>query len=284
MTRVDQFESVFRASAKEVYTYTPLDLQRILVISDRDAEGTAAFEQDLRRFLGPLSDRVEWRAIGGGDFDSVGVLLDRVQDVEPSLICTHRHLHSEGWRWPHSLGEYLDILTQATPYAVLVAPHRESGRALDHALENNDRVMAVTDHLTGDDRLVNVAVGLTREKGTLFLTHIEDRANFESMMGIISKVPSIDTEMAREDILKQLLHEPTDYIASCAKVLGEQNVDIHIESAVTLGHSIADYRRLIDEHEIDLLVFNTKDDDQLAMHGLAYPLAVELREIPLLML
>ena len=29
---------------------------------------------------------------------------------------------------------------------------------------------------------------------------------------------------------------------------------------------------------------NTKDDDQLAMHGLAYPLAVELRDIPLLML
>jgi hypothetical protein len=29
---------------------------------------------------------------------------------------------------------------------------------------------------------------------------------------------------------------------------------------------------------------NTKDEDQLAMHGLAYPLAVELRDIPLLML
>ena len=38
------------------------------------------------------------------------------------------------------------------------------------------------------------------------------------------------------------------------------------------------------EHEIDLLVFNTKDDDQLAMHGLAYPLAVEVRGIPILML
>jgi hypothetical protein len=29
---------------------------------------------------------------------------------------------------------------------------------------------------------------------------------------------------------------------------------------------------------------NTKDEDQLAMHGLAYPLAIELRTIPLLML
>ena len=29
---------------------------------------------------------------------------------------------------------------------------------------------------------------------------------------------------------------------------------------------------------------NTKDEDQLAMHGLAYSLAIELRAIPLLML
>ncbi len=33
-----------------------------------------------------------------------------------------------------------------------------------------------------------------------------------------------------------------------------------------------------------VLVMNTKDEDQLAMHGLAYSLAIELRAIPLLML
>jgi hypothetical protein len=47
---------------------------------------------------------------------------------------------------------------------------------------------------------------------------------------------------------------------------------------------LGEYRRLITEHRVDLLVFNTLDDDQLAMHGLAYPLAAELRQIPLLML
>ena len=38
------------------------------------------------------------------------------------------------------------------------------------------------------------------------------------------------------------------------------------------------------EHGIDLLVMHTKDEDQLAMHGLAYPLAIELRDIPLLLI
>ena len=41
---------------------------------------------------------------------------------------------------------------------------------------------------------------------------------------------------------------------------------------------------LIAEHSVDLVVLNTKDHEQLAMHGMAYPLAVELRNTALLML
>ena len=44
------------------------------------------------------------------------------------------------------------------------------------------------------------------------------------------------------------------------------------------------YKELVEENEIDLLVMYTKDEEQLAMHGIAYPLAVELRSTPLLML
>ena len=64
----------------------------------------------------------------------------------------------------------------------------------------------------------------------------------------------------------------------------EAATSMDIEEIVTVGHRLADYKRLIDEHDVDLLVLNTKDEDQLAMHGLAYPLAVELRRLPLLLL
>jgi hypothetical protein len=53
---------------------------------------------------------------------------------------------------------------------------------------------------------------------------------------------------------------------------------------VRTGHRLQAFKDLIAEHELDLLVMNTKDEDQLAMHGLAYPLAIEIRSIPLLML
>ncbi len=61
-------------------------------------------------------------------------------------------------------------------------------------------------------------------------------------------------------------------------------VAIKIEAIVVMGDRIQEYRRLIEDHHVDMLVLNTLDGDQLAMHGQAYPLAVELRAVPLLML
>ena len=57
-----------------------------------------------------------------------------------------------------------------------------------------------------------------------------------------------------------------------------------VEEVVRLGHHLREYVHMVEEHEVDLLVMNTKDQDQLAMHGLAYPLAIEVRTVPLLLL
>ena len=58
----------------------------------------------------------------------------------------------------------------------------------------------------------------------------------------------------------------------------------HLKPVVMIGHRLSEYQRLTEDHKIDLLVMNTKDEYQAAMHGLAYPLAVGLRTIPLLLL
>ena len=57
-----------------------------------------------------------------------------------------------------------------------------------------------------------------------------------------------------------------------------------IEDIIDFGHHISEYKKLILDHKIDLLIMNAKDEDQLAMHGMVYPLAIESRQIPLLML
>ena len=282
--KVDQFESIFRAAAKEPYQYQRVEFARVLVITDLEGESAQTFIGDAKSFLGLLGDTVNWSVLEDSDFSGVESLLDKVKEANPDLIVTYRNLRSEAWKWPYTLGEHLDVLTQIADAPVLVAPHPSAGRASGHSMQTTNLVMAVTDHLTGDHRLVNVAARLTSPDGSLLLAHIEDEQTFDRYIKTISKIGSIETESAKETIGRQLLKEPSDYIQSCGDVLKENALTITVQSHVGMGHHLAEYRRLMKEKQIDLLVMNTKDEDQLAMHGLAYPLAVGLREIPLLLL
>ncbi|MCA9705525.1 MAG: universal stress protein [Myxococcales bacterium] len=285
MTNVDQFESVFRSADKPVFHFARVELRKVLVVTDLATQAAEGFGRAVRRFLHGLHARgLAWETVDGGEFSSQGELLERVVRAEPQLVCTYRHLHSDGWRWRHSLGEYLDVLTQVYDAPVLVCPHPECMEPDRFAERGTDRVMAVTDHLAGDDRLVNWAVELTEDDGVLLLTHVEDEPAYARMIDVIGKIPALDTDVARRTIKPQLLKEPHDYIRSCRERLEAAGARVKVEEIVTMGHRLADYKRLVAEHEVDVLVLNTRDEDQLAMHGLAYPLAVELRDIPLLLL
>lgn len=285
MTNVDQFESVFKSATKISFAYQDIEIRKVLLVTDLEEEPAQHLSDQVRKFLTVLGedDSVNWRTVQGDEFQTVKELLDLVEKENPDLICAYRHLHSQAWRWPYSLGEELDVLTQITSSPVLILPHPKA-QPLDEILKGTGSVMAITNHLTGDHRLVNFAVRFTEEKGTLFLTHIEDEKVFKSYIEVISKIPTITTENAEEEILKQLLKEPHDYIRSCSDTLQAEGLALKVQEIVSLGHHISDLTRLVEEHQVDLLVLHAKDEDQAAMHGLAYSLAVELRKIPLLML
>ena len=286
MTIVDQFESVFRSAARTVFQAEPVEIESVLVISDGDGSAAEEFAARSRSFLEILDQRenLRWTTVSGSEYGTVPDLLDRVETERPGLICTHRHLHSESWRWPYTLGEYLDVLTQATTTPVLVIPHPERPEFQQLAGRRPRSVMAMTDHLTGDHRLVNYAAHVTHPGGRLLLGHVEDDAIFERYMEAISKISTINTDVARKEIKARLLKDPEDYVDSCRKGLARVWPELTVEAMVTSGHHIRAYRHLVEEHKVDLLVMNTKDEDQLAMHGLAYSLAIELRAIPLLLL
>jgi len=286
MTNVDQFESMFRSASREVFRHERVDIDSILVVTDRDEEGARTFGDQIRRFLSVIrvDDKVRWRYVNGLDFQTAGDLLALVETAAPDVICTYRNLHSGAWKWPYSLGTHVDLLTQHTDVPIMLLPHPDAERSARHAVQNTDKVMAIADHLTGDDRLVNYAVRLTDKGGTLWLTHVEDELTLGRYMEVISKIPTIDTDEADESVRAQLLKEPQDYIDGCVVGLQKAGTNVKVESIVVFGRHLFEYKRLIEQHEVDLLVLNTKNEDQLAMHGMAYALAVELRHIPLLML
>lgn len=285
MTSLNNFESIFRSADKPVFEYSPITVDRILLATDLPSPEAEAMVPALREFLAAIDDgHCEWAVLSEDDFENVRQLLDRVEQHRPDLIVTWRHLKSDAWHWPFSLGEYLDVLIQATAAPVMILPHPEAGRALPHSLRNTDRVMAMTDHLAGDSLLVNQALAYTHAGGHCWLTHVESDHDFERYIEVISKIPTIDTETARETIKAQMLKEPRDFIARCRATVEAEKLPITIEELVTTGHRLSEYRTLIEEQEIDLLVMYARDEQQLAMHGRTYPLAVELRQIPLLML
>lgn len=284
MTKVDQFESAFRAAAKTPFQYSGVEVDSVLVVSDRDEAAASAFGDRTRSFLSVLErgENVRWRTIHGGEYATVPELLELVEQERPGLICTYRHLHSDSWRWPYTLGEYIDVLTQATTTPVVVMPHPE--RQIERAIVDTDTVVAMTDHLVGDHALVNWAARFTDSGGKLVLAHVEDDRSFARFIDAVGKIPSIDTDTARDDVMARLQRDAHDYIASCVEELAAAGLPLTVEDAVTEGHHLIEYQRLVEESEADLLVMNTKDEDQLAMHGLAYPLAIEVRSIPLLLL
>lgn len=282
MTKIDQFESVFRSAAKEVFKAEDVEIGKVLVVTDLDAYQSELLSGRVKKLLSVLGPSVTYEELPGEAFSTVQDLMGKVEEARPDLIATYRNLHGGGERCRFGLGIHLDALTQATTTPVLVLPDPDGKGEHDHAFEDTSTVMVVTDHLTGDNRLVSYGARLTEKGGTLYLAHIEDDQTFARYLAAISKVPEIDTETARREIERVLLKDPTDFVQSCKqKLVGRELV---IEEVVRMGHRLHDYRELIEERKVDLLVFNTKDDTQDAMHGLAYPLAVQLRQIPLLML
>ena len=286
MSRLDQFESAFKSAAKDVYSRTLIKISKVLVVTDLDEEATETFATDVKRFLEVVSNREDtvWNHHFARPKEDVGALLDAIADERPDLICTYRNLHGRARDFPYSLGAHVDVLTQETDVPVLLLPLPSEEHHLSESCKDTGSVLVLTDHLTGSDRLIDYGSRFTLAGGTLWLAHLEDNAEYERFMDIISKIPAIDTELARERIREQLLKEPADFIISVREVLKEQAPTLTIGKEVRMGHHIKDCREVIEEHDVGLVVMNTKDDEQLAMHGLAYPLAIELRSVPLLLL
>ena len=281
MTNLDQFESVFKSAAKTPFLGEDIQIQTCLVISDLDGQDASSFMKSTRAFAWTLDESTSWEQLGRTELSSIGNMLAKVDEFKPDLIITYRNLCTVADEHPYSLGVHLDVLTQATTIPVLVMPNQNGNTANSAPVKS---VMAIADHLSGDHHLVNFAAYLTPPDGNLWLVHVEDESTFDRYMEAISKIPEIETDTARDLIYKQLLKEPADYIDSCRHVLSTAHRVNNVEKLVTVGHHLTDYKSLIAEHNIDLLVLNTKDEGQLAMHGVAYSLTVELRETPLLLL
>ena len=218
MSKLDQFESQFRAASKPVFELESIDVRDILIVTDMDKKKTDLFTDQAKAFLTALDspEPVRYTQICGDEFDSVQQLLDRLESPRPDLVVTYRNLHAETANHPFSLGVYVNVLTQATEIPTLLLPEPKVLANTDPSplADGTKHVMVVTDHLAGDHHLVSMAVRFITDDGELILSHIEDQHAFDRYMKAIEKIPDLDSDVARTTIRDQLLGEPKDYIES----------------------------------------------------------------------
>ena len=280
---IDEFESIFRRAERAPFMFAEVSIGSVMLVIDGDPAEAALLRDAMIGFLPDLPPPQAWDLVTNGDYANVADLLQKIEVQQTDLVVTRRHLHESSLVPLHSLGVYLDELTQRTSMPVLVLPGTAAA-PVPLPSEACRRVMVVTDNISGDSRLINHGVAICPADGTMWLCHIEDDAVFARYADAIGQIPEIETEQAVELLGTQLLKESTDFIDTCIAVLTEHGVGVTLDRHVDRGHHLREYRALVDEHDIGLLVANTKDEGQLAMHGMAYALSVELVDVPLLLL
>lgn len=283
MDHIDEFESMFRKAERASFSHVEIPIESVALVTDGDAATAEELKGALQNFLPVLAEAGEWRLISGDDYSNVAQLQEKLEAEQTDLIITQRHLQEDSLVPQHSLGVYVDVLTQVTSIPVLVLPGT-AAHPIDISGKVAQKTMVVADHISGDSRLINYGARFCPNGGTLWLCHVEDDAVLARIAGAFERIPEIDTEIGRKLLEAQLLKEASDYIRTCVEELRKDRPRIACESRVVTGHFLKQYKKLIEEAGIDLLVANTKDEDQLAMHGMAYSLSVELIETPMLLL
>ena len=98
------------------------------------------------------------------------------------------------------------------------------------------------------------------------LSHVEDDATLDRYLDAIDKTSrSIRRWLARAfSPPSRMPRIPV----SARDALGEAGLGIEVECLAKVGYRLEDYRKLIEEGQVDLLVMHAKEEDQLAMpHG-----------------
>lgn len=278
------FESVFKRALRKRFRYNKPDIRTIMLITDLSGQAKSDYEQRVRTFLDPaIPDKTyHLEVIGGEEFNDWKTLAARLEEVQPHLIVSYRLLRVAHAALMTSLGVYIDTLSQITQTPILVLPNPHLSKN-EVALDPAGTVVVATEHLYEDHSLVNYGILMTPEQGSLQLVHIEDKDTFEYYMTAIEKIPELNTGEARGVLEKQLISGPLHYNESVREVLAENRSDISVKETIEFGHLITEYKKIIQDEKVSLLVLHSKDDTQLAMHSLGYSLAVEFKHIPVLL-
>ncbi len=287
MSQVDQFESVFRSAIRPAYEPHRIHIDSVMLVTDRAEEESQELEQALYSWMPDLAtspgSQRRSRLIQG-DYRSTAELLERIQSQAPDLICTYRNLNTDDWQFGHSLGSRLETIIHEGRIPILIIPHPRSKQGTNLSDHGPRTVLAMTDHLTEDHRLIDFAAAFTGEAGQLILTHLEDQSTFDRYLAAIARIETIDTASAEMALKAELLKSPRAYIATCRERLSSSGHPIDVQDVVSFSNGLESFHEQVAQHQADLVIINGLDHERPGIHGIAQPLVNKIRQVPVLIL
>ena len=278
MLKLDHFASLFRAADKDRIIIPDVSIHRILLVTDMNHEESL---QLWDRWKGLFEPSVDIRIFDAEISQRLPSLIEAMKPVECDLVITYRCLHSDAWQYPYAIGSYVEVLTQIMPFPVLLMPHPQQHT---DTYTKPKHLLLFSSELTNESELVGFANAFVTSKDqSLTMVQMDDQATYDRIFEIISKIPQIDTDDAQYYIQERRSLEMKDWVMRCIDALEKKGNAPHLSYMDIHDPSMKKCASLIEEHQADLLIINTKDDEQLAIHGLAYPIMVQFRNIPLLL-
>ena len=278
MLKLDHFASLFRAADKEQIVIPDISIRQILLVTDMNQEDSL---QIWEKWKGLFDPSVDIRIFDAEISLHLPSLIEAMKHVECDLVVTYRCLHSDAWQYPYAIGSYVEVLTQIIPFPVLLMPHPHQNTDTYTKPKN---LLLFSSELTQESELVGFANAFVASKDeSLIMIQMDDKATYDRIFDIISKIPQIDTDDAQYYIQERRSLEMKDWVTRCIDFLEQKGNAPHMSYMDIYDPSMKKCASLIEEHQADLLIINTKDDEQLAIHGLAYPIMVQFRNIPLLL-
>ena len=277
MLKIDHFASVFRAADKEIISIREREISKVLIVTDVNHEKSLEIWERWRSLFVHSVDVV---ILHGETSRDISTITQKVEEAECDLIISYRCLHSDNWKYPHAVGSYIEVMTQLTSKPVLLMPH-----VLEDTREYAppESIVLISDDLTKEADLLGWACSFRGSQARCTLVELHNEAHFHRMMDVIAKIPQIDTEVAKDKIYLQLQKDSLDWVSRSQEIVGRWERPLSLQRTEMAQSCMTSCTELVQKEASELIVLNTKDEDQLAIHGLVYPFMVQFRHVPLLL-
>lgn len=277
MLKLDHFASIFRAADKETIAIREREIVKVLIVTDVGYEKSLEIWERWRAFF---FQTVTVRVLHGEESLDISTITEKLDEADCDLIVSYRCLHSENWRYPHAIGSYVEVITQLTSKPVLLMPHiREDTK--DYAPPES--IVLLSNDLTKASDALAWACCFRGHRSRCTLVELENMVHFNRVLDVIAKIPQLDTDVAREKIMKQMHTDSADWVIRSQKILKNWKRPPSLARKQVVQNALAACSDIVQQVGAELIVLNTKAEDQLALHGLVYPFMVHFRHTPLLL-